>query len=175
RKLRSSRFARRWASMPMRVQTSAQRFSGSGSKAIGPSSVKRSNAMPLWASLGVILAINALWLYGRFLTPMPNCSRKPERPPSAEPLINLSGAEGQRRGARVIARLIGVARRERFDQHDLPAAGLGPGLQGQRQTGANQTATNDCQIDSAHAACIRAAAISASISATVFGTPLVRI
>jgi hypothetical protein len=69
--------------MPWRVQTSAQRLSGSGSKAIGPSSVKRSKAMPLWASLGVMLAISALWLYGRLRTPMPSCSRRPERPPSA--------------------------------------------------------------------------------------------
>ena len=94
--------------------------------------------------------------------------------PHAQALINLPRAERQRRRAGVVARLPAVAGSERFDQDDFPALRLGPGLQRQRQTGADQTATDDCQIDSTHAACVLACAISASISATVFGTPLVR-
>ena len=49
--------------------------------------------------------------------------------PHAQPLINLPGAEGQRRRTGIVARLVGVAGGKRFDQHDLPATGLGPGLQ----------------------------------------------
>src|SRR5450830_1906741 len=90
--------------------------------------------------------------------------------PQAQTLINLPRAIGQRRRARVVARLVAVARREGFDQYDLPAPCLGPGLQRQRQAGAHQAADNG-QVDPAH----RAAAINASMSATVLGTPLVRI
>ncbi|MCY1406614.1 hypothetical protein D9M71_218850 [compost metagenome] len=95
--------------------------------------------------------------------------------PQAQTLIDLPGAEGQRRGACVIARLVAVARCEGFDQQDLPAARLGARLQGKRQTGADQATANDCQVHPVHAAALRAAAIKASISATVFGTPEVRI
>ncbi|MNH05391.1 hypothetical protein D3C79_647140 [compost metagenome] len=95
--------------------------------------------------------------------------------PQAQTLINLSGAERQSRGAGVIARLVAVARRERLNQQNLPATRLGTGLQGKRQARANQATANDCQVDPIHAAALRAAAIKASISATVLGTPEVRI
>ncbi|MCY1408996.1 hypothetical protein D9M71_243300 [compost metagenome] len=95
--------------------------------------------------------------------------------PDAQALVNLPRAKGQRRRTSVVTRLIRIPRGERLDQHDLPASGLGPGLQGQRQTRTDQPATNDCQVDSTHAACVRACAIRASISLTVFGTPPVNI
>ncbi len=95
--------------------------------------------------------------------------------PEAEVLVDLPSAERQCRRARIVAGLEAVAGGERLDQQDLPAARLGACLQGQSQACAHQPATNDRQVDPTHAASLRAACISASISATVRGTPEVRI
>src|SRR5690606_32745662 len=91
-----------------------------------------------------------------------------------EALVDQPGAVGQRRRTGVIARLILIAWFERLDQLNRPAARLCAMLQCQRQAGANQTTANDRQRahDQATSA---AAAIKASISATAFGTPPVRI
>ena len=91
--------------------------------------------------------------------------------PQAQPLVNLARAKRQRGRARIVARLVAVARCKGFDQHDLPTPRLGPGLQCQGQAGAHQATADNRQVDPAH----RAAAINASISATVLGTPPVRI
>src|SRR3989344_5383708 len=91
-------------------------------------------------------------------------------PPQPPPPIDLPRAIGQRRRACVVARLVAVARCEGFDQQDLPAPRLGPVLQRQRQARAHQAAADNGQVDPAH----RAAAINASMSATVLGTPPVR-
>jgi hypothetical protein len=95
--------------------------------------------------------------------------------PQAQALVDLPGAEGQRRRACVIAGLETVAGGEGLYQQDLPAPGPGTGLQGQGETGANQAAADDGEMDPAHATWLLAAAIRASISATVLGTPEVRI
>ncbi len=94
--------------------------------------------------------------------------------PQAQTLIDQPGAVGQRRGARIVARLVLMPRLERLDQVDTPATLTDALLQGQRETRADQPAPDDRQALH-QAACSRAAAISASISATLFGTPPVRI
>ena len=99
--------------------------------------------------------------------------------PDAQALVDLPSAVGQRGGARIVARLITVAGGEGLDQHDLPTAGLGTGLQGQGQAGTHQAAADDRKLYATHQATTAradcASAIRASTSATVLGTPPVRI
>ncbi len=95
--------------------------------------------------------------------------------PEAKPFIDASRAERQCRRTRIVAGLPGFTRREGLDEHDFPAARLGTGLQRQRKARTDQSAADDGDIEAAHTTCSCAAAISASISATVLGTPPDRI
>src|SRR3546814_7356523 len=95
--------------------------------------------------------------------------------PDTQALINLPGPEGQRRGAGIVARLPGITGGEGLDQDDLPAPSLGAGLQGQGQASTYQASADARQLDPAHAASARAAAIRASLSTTVFGPPCLRL
>ena len=73
-----------------------------------------------------------------------------DRRPQTEALVDLPSAEGQRRGTRVIARLVAVAGGKRLDQHNLPAARLGTGLQGQGQARADQATADNRQLYPLH-------------------------
>src|SRR3990167_3454887 len=78
--------------------------------------------------------------------------------PQTEALINLLRTKRQRSGARIVARLITVARSEWLDQANAPAALLGLGLQGYGETSADQAASDNRDIHplhdlGSHAAC----------------------